>query len=77
MSINDVGITIVFKHVPVHVGINDNDRVDRLAKVTMERAHKDVPRTAQEHQDNILERMTDDIVFVCCRTLSYKQLNYF
>ena len=50
--------------------IYGNERVDRLAKAAMERAHKAVPRTAQEQQDNILERMADDIVFACCRTNS-------
>ena len=70
VSIKESDITIVFKHVPTHVGIYDNERVDRLSKTSMERTHKVVPRTAQEHQDNILERMTDDIVFACCRANS-------
>ena len=44
VSVKESGITIVFKHVPAHVGIYGNERVDRLAKAAMERAHKAVPR---------------------------------
>ena len=30
VSIKDAGITIVFKHVPAHIGIYGNERLNRL-----------------------------------------------
>ena len=60
---------VVFKHIPAHVGIYDNEKTDRLVKAAMARSHKAVPRTAVESQDRILERFTNYIVF--CLSAAY------
>ena len=56
------GIDIVVKHVPAHVGIYGNERVDRLAKAAMKRAHRNRIMTPEQRQDRLLEDMADDIV---------------
>ena len=64
-DLKNAGFSAVFKHIPEHVGIYDNEKADRLIKTAMKRAHKEVPRTAAETQDRILEGFVNDIVFAC------------
>ena len=62
-DLKNVGFRAVFKHIPAHVGIYHNEKVDSLAKATMRPTRKVVPRTAAETQDRILEGFVIDIVF--------------
>ena len=46
----------------------DNEKADRLAKVTKNGTHKSIPRTEQELNDSDIDRMYDAIVAACCNT---------
>ena len=61
-SIADAGVQAVFKHVPAHVGILDNEKAYILVKAVIERVHRAVALTAEELQNMILQRFTDDTV---------------
>ena len=47
-AMKEAGLNVEFKHVPAHVGIFGNEKAVKLAKATLQRAHKNAPRT---HQD--------------------------
>ena len=44
-DLKNAGFNAVFKHIPAHVGIYDNEKADRLVKAAMKPTHKAVPRT--------------------------------
>ena len=55
-------IQIRVRHVPVHVGVYDNEKTDRLTKAAVRRAHLAATRTEEQRQDQALEALAESII---------------
>ena len=65
-AMKEARLNVEFRHVPAHVGIFGNVKVDKLAKAALQWAHKNAPRTHEDLVDLELYWIANEIVAACC-----------